>query len=148
MKLTELDQKLRKNKEYDELLNKEDDYAFQISEMIIDARAENNLTQEQLAQKINTKQSSIARLENGNNTPSVAFLIKIANALGMKLSVGLVKKELAQEIPMYKQITNDSWAMFTSNSPEIGDCQKFLRPSYSQRAESGSSVIDRLMNAL
>ncbi len=44
------------------------------------------MTQKQLAEKIGTKQSNIARLESGNYNPSYQFLQKVAGALDKKLS--------------------------------------------------------------
>lgn len=133
MKLTELDQRLRRNKKYDELLNREDDYAFQISEMIIDVRVENDLTQEQLAGKINTKQSSIARLENGNKPPSIAFLIKIAKALGMKLIIKLVKNDSCTEL-IKKEYINLSWNYTTMSGDN--DFSRFRATSIESTAGS------------
>ena len=47
------------------------------------------MEQKQLAEKIGTKQSSIARLESGNYNLSFQFLQKIANALGKQLTFWL-----------------------------------------------------------
>lgn len=59
-----------------------------ISELI-EARIKHNMTQEEVAKKVGTKQSSIARLESGNINPSLDFLQKVAQVLG--LSVHLAK---------------------------------------------------------
>lgn len=69
-------------KEYDAL-----ELEFSIIEQVIKKRLEKGLTQKQLAEKVGTKQSAIARLEGGNSNPSVAFLSKIAKALGSKLQI-------------------------------------------------------------
>ena len=53
---------------------------YTLIEQLITARAE----------KIGTKQSSIARLESGNYNPSFQFLQKVARALGKRLSVSFV----------------------------------------------------------
>ncbi len=45
------------------------------------ARVELDLTQSQLAQKINAKQKSISRYETGASLPSIETLVKIAKAL-------------------------------------------------------------------
>jgi len=45
------------------------------------ARIELDLTQTQLAQKINAKQKSISRYETGASLPSIKNLVKIAKAL-------------------------------------------------------------------
>ena len=45
------------------------------------ARIELDLTQTQLAKKINTKQKNISRYETGSSLPSIETLIKIAKVL-------------------------------------------------------------------
>jgi len=62
---------------------------FSIIEQVIRKRLEKGLTQKQLADKIGTKQSAIARLEGGNTNPSVAFLEKVSKALGSKLQISI-----------------------------------------------------------
>lgn len=42
------------------------------------------MTQEQLAEKVNMKQSALARLESGSGKPRDATLIKLATAFGVK----------------------------------------------------------------
>jgi DNA-binding XRE family transcriptional regulator len=49
------------------------------------ARVESDLTQDMLAQKINTKQKNISRYETGSSLPSIETLIKIANTLKKKV---------------------------------------------------------------
>lgn len=69
-------------KEYDKLAPR---YAI-ISE-VISARIKRGMTQQQIAEKMGTKQSAIARLESGNSNPSISFLEKLARVLGYKLTV-------------------------------------------------------------
>lgn len=71
-------------KAYDDL-----DLEYSIIEQVIRKRLEKGLSQKQLAEKIGTKQSAIARLEGGNSNPSVAFLEKVSKALGGKLQISL-----------------------------------------------------------
>lgn len=54
---------------------------------LIEARIKKGLTQKELAQKIGTKQSAVARLESGNANPSITFLERITSALGSKLII-------------------------------------------------------------
>lgn len=63
------------------------DLAFEIAQLVIELRLKHGITQEELATKIGTKQTAIARLENGNGLPSLSFLNKIAKALGEQLEV-------------------------------------------------------------
>ena len=68
--------------EYDKL-----EPEFAVIEAILEARVKKHMTQEQLAKKIGTKQSAIARIESGNANPSIGFLQKLAEALGKKLVI-------------------------------------------------------------
>lgn len=71
-------------KAYDDL-----ELEFSIITQVIQKRLDRGLSQKQLAEKIGTKQSAISRLEGGNSNPSVAFLEKVAKALGGKLQISL-----------------------------------------------------------
>jgi len=62
---------------------------YRIISDFIAARIKKGLTQQQLAQKIGTKQSAIARLESGNVNPSLEFMEKIASVMGYKLTIQL-----------------------------------------------------------
>ncbi len=83
--LEQLKEKLLKNNEYKCEINKQD-LSFEIAESIIDARIKKGMTQKELAKKLKTKQSGIARLESGKNYPSFKTLEKIARILGIKIS--------------------------------------------------------------
>lgn len=45
------------------------------------------LTQKELADKVGTQQSAIARLEKGKYAPSLTLLIKVADALGKRVEI-------------------------------------------------------------
>lgn len=62
---------------------------YQLISQLIDARTASKMTQKQLAERIGTKQSCIARLESGNYNPSFQFLQKVAGALCKKISIVL-----------------------------------------------------------
>lgn len=61
---------------------------------ILKARSEAGLTQAQVAERMGTKASAVARLENalvtGKHSPSITTLQKYAGALGKKLEVRFV----------------------------------------------------------
>ena len=61
-------------------------------------RTKLGLTQSQLAEIVGTKQPSIARLENGEGSPSLTFLKKVAEALGAEVKVRLVPRNTAQSV--------------------------------------------------
>jgi DNA-binding XRE family transcriptional regulator len=50
---------------------------YELIKQIIQARAEQNLTQQELADRTGIKQSNISRLESGHYNPSLEFLKKI-----------------------------------------------------------------------
>ena len=56
-----------------------------LAQSITLARTRLGLTQEQLAQRIGTTQSAISRLESGRAKPSLNLLIKVAEALEVRL---------------------------------------------------------------
>ena len=60
---------------------------YAVIAQLIQARAKKGITQKELAQKLGTKQSAIARLESGNANPSVTLLERIASAMGYKLII-------------------------------------------------------------
>ncbi|WKZ12927.1 MAG: helix-turn-helix transcriptional regulator [Gammaproteobacteria bacterium] len=66
---------------------------FEFLDEILKARAEAGLTQADVAARIGTTQSAVARLESADakHSPSVATLQRYASALGYKLQVRLVK---------------------------------------------------------
>lgn len=69
-------------KEYDRLQPR-----YALIAQLIDARTKKGISQKELAEKIGTKQSAIARFESGDVNPSLEFLQKIASAMGRDLIV-------------------------------------------------------------
>ncbi len=63
---------------------------FKIGVLLRQAREEAGLTQEEVAQKLNTKRSAISRIENHAEDVKLSTLGKYAKAIGKKLhfSVG------------------------------------------------------------
>jgi transcriptional regulator with XRE-family HTH domain len=64
------------------------------------------LTQAQLAELVGTKQPSIARLENGEGSPSLSFLEKVAQALGAEVKVQLIPNSAAH---LVKERSNSAY---------------------------------------
>lgn len=60
---------------------------YEMLDKIISLRIKSKLTQKELANKLNTKQSAISRLERGMINPTITFLNKIASVFGKKLVV-------------------------------------------------------------
>lgn len=69
-------------KAYEDL---EEEYA--LASAMIEARARAGLTQEELAARMKTKQTVIARLESGRVKPSTRTLERIAKATGHRLRI-------------------------------------------------------------
>ena len=60
---------------------------FALASVLIEARTRAGLTQEQLADRMNTTQAVIARLESGRVKPSTRTLERLAKATGTRLRI-------------------------------------------------------------
>ena len=89
-KLADLKKKLLKNPavkaEYDAA-----DAEYTVIEALVRARTRAKLSQAELAKRLGTTQSAIARLEGGGVSPSLSTLRKYAEATGAKLQINLVQ---------------------------------------------------------
>jgi len=63
---------------------------FSIAREVIRARIAAGLSQQELAERLHTTQSVIARLESGTHAPSVSTLKRVAEATHSKLRIELV----------------------------------------------------------
>ena len=63
------------------------DEEFRLASAMIEARGRAGLTQEELARRMKTKQTVIARLESGRIKPSTRTLERIARATGHRLRI-------------------------------------------------------------
>lgn len=82
----DLHQKWMKNEEYRKAHGKLSP-EFALAQAVINARATAGLTQEQLAERMDTTQSVIARLESGRTRPSTQTLQRLAAATGTRLRI-------------------------------------------------------------
>jgi transcriptional regulator with XRE-family HTH domain len=71
-------------REYDAL-----EAEFEIAAELIQARARAGLSQAELAERMGTSQSAIARLESGRTLPSAKTLLRFAKATGSKVELRL-----------------------------------------------------------
>lgn len=60
---------------------------FELARALIEARAQAGLTQEQLAERMDTSQSAVARMESGKVMPSGRTLERFARATGTRLRI-------------------------------------------------------------
>jgi len=86
MSLNNIKKELFKDKKLKEKYYDNSDIYFSVSENVLNARLKAGLTQFELVKRLNTKQSSISRLERGKELPSLSFLLKVAQVLNMKIS--------------------------------------------------------------
>jgi DNA-binding XRE family transcriptional regulator len=67
------------------------DAEYAVIEALIRARTRAQLSQTELAKRLGTTQSAIARLEGGNVSPSLSTLRRYAEATGAQLRIELVQ---------------------------------------------------------
>lgn len=88
-KLADLKRKLLKNPavraEYEAA-----DAEYAIIEALIRARTSAKLSQSELAKRLGTTQSAVARLEGGSVSPSLSTLRRYAEATGSRLQIDIV----------------------------------------------------------
>jgi len=65
----------------------EEAYTFYTSKILLDARKNACLTQEELAKRIGADKSYISRIEKGTTVPSVSTFYRIAAALGLTVEL-------------------------------------------------------------
>ena len=63
---------------------------FEIARQFIKARLKAKMTQGEVAKKMNTTQSVIARLESGKSVPTIKTIDRYAKAIGMRFKVRFV----------------------------------------------------------
>jgi transcriptional regulator with XRE-family HTH domain len=85
-KITTLHQRWLKSPGYKEAFE-ESQAEFELARQLIETRIKSGLSQEQLASKMGTSQSTIARLESGASMPSMRTLTKFAQATNSQLQI-------------------------------------------------------------
>jgi DNA-binding XRE family transcriptional regulator len=88
-KFNEKKRELMKNPEFRKEYNNLEP-EFTIARALIKARARSGLTQQEVAKRMGTTQSAVARLERGHPLPSITSLKKYASATNSKLNISLV----------------------------------------------------------
>jgi ribosome-binding protein aMBF1 (putative translation factor) len=90
-KVRDLHKKWSKDPKYKKAYKDLED-EFAVAQAIIEARTRVGLTQAQLARRMNTTQSVIARLESGKGRPSTTTLRNLACTTGSRLEIRLVSE--------------------------------------------------------
>ena len=62
---------------------------YEVVRALIDARIEENMTQQQLAERSGIRQSNISRIENGTCSPTIVTLESLARGLNKRLVISL-----------------------------------------------------------
>ncbi|MBN2103815.1 helix-turn-helix transcriptional regulator [bacterium] len=91
--MSDLEKYIKKRKSNDPIFaeNYEEGYSnFKIGVILKEARVQAGITQEEIAEKMNTKKSAISRIENHSEDIRLSTLEKYAHALGLRLSVQLM----------------------------------------------------------
>lgn len=71
---------------------------FSLAAALIEARARAGLTQEQVAQRMDTTQAVVARLEGGGSMPPTRTLEKYARATGTRLKISFEPERAPSQI--------------------------------------------------
>ena len=87
-KITDLHKEWLKDDEYQQEYDK---FAaeFSLAKVLIQAREKSGLSQSEIAKRMNTKQSVVARLESANGNPMIKTLSRYAEALGGHLEISI-----------------------------------------------------------
>ena len=63
---------------------------FEVSEALIEARLKAELTQSEVAKRMHTTQSVVARLESGRRLPSLQTIYRYAHAVNRRISLDIL----------------------------------------------------------
>lgn len=66
---------------------------FTVAKALIQARSSANLTQKEVAERMGTTQSVVARMESGKPLPSLRSVIRYAAAVNSRIDLRLVQAE-------------------------------------------------------
>lgn len=87
--LADLKKRLMENPEFRAEYDKAD-AEFRLIEALVQARTQARLSQAELARRLGTTQSAIARLEGGGVSPTLSTLRRYAEATGTRLEINFV----------------------------------------------------------
>ena len=73
-------------------------------------RAENGLSQRQLAERLGVHQPDVARMESGEHTPSLERLIRVANGLDIELMINIRPKGKVSQLARKRALQSASFA--------------------------------------
>ena len=88
-RISDLKKRLMNDPEFQKEYEKAD-AEFALVEALVRARTDAKMSQADVAKRIGTTQSAIARLEGGKVSPSISTLRRYAEATGSKLQINLI----------------------------------------------------------
>ncbi len=106
--------KIKQKKEADSLL-------FSIARSVFVARSRCGLTQKQLAKRVGTAQSGIARLENSVHFPGFNLVSRVAKALDQKIIFEFYPKDISDIRFMRFDLTSKHEIALNTKTTEISD---------------------------
>lgn len=97
---------------------------FQIASAVIEARMKAQLTQAQLAKRMDTTQTAVARLESGKTLPSTRTLKRVAEATGLQMTIGfkasaIAAKAVPEPRPVSRKMVKDLAASTLSQKQKL-----------------------------
>ncbi|WP_416198791.1 MAG: Helix-turn-helix domain protein [Sporanaerobacter sp.] len=100
-----------------------DDILVDISLKIINYRIDNNLSQKQLAEKLDISQSMVSKLESGEYNPTVEQLWKISKKLGWSFKVIMEdeKSEIQQIWDIFDSYDSDEMCDISQRAIKLGE---------------------------
>ena len=82
-------------------IDKETKQEFELSDILVDIackiinyRLDNDMTQKELANKLDITQAMVSKLESGEYNPSIGFLFKISKKLGWKFELTFEERHI------------------------------------------------------
>jgi DNA-binding XRE family transcriptional regulator len=92
LRMGDIDELLKEELENPEFAKawEETELEYQIKEMLVAARIEKKMTQQELSQKSGVRQSNISRIEKGVCVPTLNTLNELAKGLGKRLKIEMI----------------------------------------------------------
>lgn len=78
---------------------------------VVHYRAEHDLSQRQLAERLGVHQSDVARMETGEHTPTLDRLIRVASGLDIELMIDICPRKKAAKLPRKRALEAGSFAL-------------------------------------
>lgn len=62
-------------------------YSYCVGQLLMEARKQEHITQDELAQRLGTSKSYVSRIENGQIEPGVNTFLRMIDALGLRFEI-------------------------------------------------------------